>query len=701
MKVTPMMNGVMLSMMLGAGVALAAPERTLFDFRQPLPEGVLETRSATATVTEQGRLRLTLTPDPKNPWPGITLKAPGGKWDLSEYGFIHLRVSNGPTAGAVGFRVDNVGADGNRNCLQQIQDVVAGQSYEFAVPLTVAGQMSVRMFGMRGYPVEVGGSAGGQSLNPREVIGVLVFTHQLRQPLTFEVERIWVSGTAPRREERFNEQNFFPCIDTFGQFIHREWPGKVHSLAELRGRVAEEERDLAAHPGPQGWNRWGGWADGPQLKATGFFRVEKYQGKWWLVDPDGRLFFSHGPDCVGEKNYTPIDEREHWFQDFPGRDSAYKAFWGKQWHVVNGHYQGKQPRTFDISSANLMRKYGDGWFGKYVDQTHRRLRSWGMNTIANWSDPAIYLARRTPYFACLGTPCRALEGSTGYWGKFKDVFDPSFAQGIREQLRAQVGKSVNDPWCIGYFVDNELSWGDETSLAVGALRSPADQRAKQEFLRDLQAKYGDVAALNRAWGTAHASWQALLESREAPADTARAREDLLAFNARMAAVYFRTIRDAIREAAPNQLYAGCRFAWVNGQVAKVAAQFCDIVSYNLYRTDVSAFRCLSGADVPTIIGEFHFGALDRGMFHTGLVSTPSQEARARAYRNYVAGVLRNPQFVGCHWFKYMDEPCTGRALDGENYQIGFLDIADTPYQETVDQCRDIAYQLYDYRLNAK
>ena len=104
--------------------------------------------------------------------------------------------------------------------------------------------------------------------------------------------------------------------------------------------------------------------------------------------------------------------------------------------------------------------------------------------------------------------------------------------------------------------------------------------------------------------------------------------------------------------------------------------------------------------MPVIIGEFHFGALDRGMFHTGLVSTPSQEARAQAYYTYVAGMLRNPQLVGCHWFKYMDEPCTGRGLDGENYQIGFLDIADTPYQETVDKCREVGYQMYRLRLEA-
>jgi len=27
------------------------------------------------------------------------------------------------------------------------------------------------------------------------------------------------------------------------------------------------------------------------LEATGFFRVEKYKGRWWFVDPDGRLCF--------------------------------------------------------------------------------------------------------------------------------------------------------------------------------------------------------------------------------------------------------------------------------------------------------------------------------------------------------------------------------------------------------------------------
>ena len=41
-----------------------------------------------------------------------------------------------------------------------------------------------------------------------------------------------------------------------------------------------------------------------------------------------------------------------------------------------------------------------------------------------------------------------------------------------------------------------------------------------------------------------------------------------------------------------------------------------------------------------------------------------------------------PAMVGAHWFQYMDEPATGRS-DGENYNIGLVDVTDRPYEELV------------------
>jgi hypothetical protein len=214
---------------------------------------------------------------------------------------------------------------------------------------------------------------------------------------------------------------------------------------------------------------------------------------------------------------------------------------------------------------------------------------------------------------------------------------------------------------------------------------------------DLKMAYPDIGRLNDQWGTSHDSWDALLESRTPPARD-RARKELEAFDTRIADQYFKTIRDAIHEVAPGQLYLGCRFAWVNPRAAASAARFCDVVSYNIYRLRADDFQFPGGADVPLIIGEFHLGALDRGMFHPGLVPVASQVERARNYREYVRGVLRHPQFVGCHWFQYQDEPTTGRVYDEENYQIGFVDIADTPYAETIAASREMGAQMYQIRL---
>lgn len=71
---------------------------------------------------------------------------------------------------------------------------------------------------------------------------------------------------------------------------------------------------------------------------------------------------------------------------------------------------------------------------------------------------------------------------------------------------------------------------------------------------------------------------------------------------------------------------------------------------------------------------------------------------AAAYQEYMEGALRHPAFVGCHWFQYQDEPTTGRVYDEENYQIGFIDIADTPYRETIAASRAVAAKLYSTRL---
>ncbi len=664
---------------------------TLFDFGSTFDTSSVQTSDARVSLAESSTLKIQT--GHEAPWPGITLKSPDGKWDLSTYETISFEVANrGNEPVTVNCRVDNPGADGTNHCVNGNVTVAPGASDTLTVrvfPVPWKLDAPLELVGMRAAPTHSG------KLDPSNVTQLVLFVNHPKQDHTFEIGAIRASGHI----QILDASTFLPFIDEFGQYIHKDWPGKTHSIKELTTYRKAEEQDIEAHPEPEDRDEYGGWLSGPQLQATGFFRVAKHEGKWWLVDPAGRLFWSHGIDCVGSGNATPISDRETYFKDLPAEDSPFARFYGSGSWAPHGYYKDHSPyRTYDFSRANLLRKYGQDFGQLFAEQTHRRFKSWGINTIANWSDASIYLMRKTPYTANIGFESKTIEGSEGYWGKFYDVFDPSFRQQLRSRMAREKDRTAGDPWCIGYFVHNELAWGDDTSLAIAALVSPADQPAKGVFIEDLKAKYKTIANLNEAWGTDHASWEALRESQTAP-DKQKAKEDLQAFYDKTARTYFRTIREELRKAAPNQLYLGCRFAWVNDIAARAATDFCDIVSYNRYTYSVEDLKLPDDIDMPLIIGEFHFGALDRGMFHTGLRSTKNQQDRANTYASYVRGALRNPHIVGTHWFQYKDQATTGRG-DGENYQIGFIDVCDTPYPEIVAKAREVGYTMYPYRLKA-
>ena len=475
-------------------------------------------------------------------------------------------------------------------------------------------------------------------------------------------------------------KDFLPCFDKYGQFKYREWPGKTHSDEELKAVTAEEEKDLAAHPGPKGWDKFGGWADGPKQEATGRFRTAKLNGKWWLVDPEGNLFWSWGAVRVTPSSaMTPLNgnprtprsggnmpDRDCLFEGLPKKGEPLAKFYDTYDDLLLAFYLKRdETRRFDFSSANLYRKYGEQWFEKFSDSCHRRLRSWGCNTIANSSDLRICLQDRTPYAERVEVASRPIEGSWGTWFKFRDPFDPSFHTACLKALEAH-GNEAHDPWCIGFFIDNEIQWGSKpTDLAQWTLWSPDDQPAKIEFTRRLKAKGID------------------------PKKDVVPEEELKAFTRVICEEYFKRTRDALREFDKGLLYLGCRFAGTSRPWAMDAcAKYADVVSYNIYRDDILDWRLPDGLDAPVMVGEFHFGAHDRGLFGAGLINKHSQEGRAAALKAYVESALRNPQMVGVHWHQFSDQATSGR-FDGEYFQVGWTDICDRPYVETVAALRSI------------
>lgn len=487
----------------------------------------------------------------------------------------------------------------------------------------------------------------------------------------------------------------FPFVDQYGQFKHDQWKEKIHTDADLVREKNAEAQDLALHAGPKDWDRFGGWKSGPQYQATGHFRVEKIGKKWQMIDPDGRIYWSHGPVRITTSGgITAIDTRENYFESLPKEDDPQLGIFYKTRDSLYEDYQARGiKKTYDFSSANMFRKYGPGWKSIYTDLAHQRLRSWGMNTIANGSEKYICQIRKTPYTDRVMIHSKPIAASSGVWWPFNDPFDPSFRENARKTLLSRKAE-LDDPWCIGFFVDNEITWGKETSLAVWTLQSPADQEAKKEFVRFLKKKYGSIDKLCAGWKIKCSSWDEFL--RRTDLDLSHAQSDCRDFNHEIVDAYFRNVREVFKSVAPNTLYMGCRFAGYNGDIVKTAAKYSDVLSFNIYRWNVTDFKLPEGVDLPIMVGEFHFGTRDRGLAYPGLLVSPNEKEEGIAYEKYIRSALEHPNFVGAHWFQWSDMPLTGR-FDNANARIGLIDICDTPYKGLIEGVRKVGYQLYQIR----
>ena len=146
-------------------------------------------------------------------------------------------------------------------------------------------------------------------LNAVEALGVTMQS-PLGKP-TLEIRNVRLAKEDPGSD--FLEK--LPVVDEFGQWIHADWPGKAKNLEQLKKEWAEEEKSLK--PGDFNYCKYGGYLN-TKAKATGFFRVEQIDGKWWFVDPDGHLFLGIGVPGMGTGGAeTRVEGREKYYAALP------------------------------------------------------------------------------------------------------------------------------------------------------------------------------------------------------------------------------------------------------------------------------------------------------------------------------------------------------------------------------------------------
>jgi len=416
------------------------------------------------------------------------------------------------------------------------------------------------------------------------------------------------------------------------------------------------------------FDRFGGWK-AVRFERGRFFRTH-YDGKrWWLVTPEGHGFLSIGACCV-----QPTGSYIRGTTRYPYKEG-------------------------------VLAKHGD--VATWAKVARRRMRQWGFNTMACWSGREV---RETPRADILSM----CSGAGGNWltGELPDFFDPKFHQHVRKKA-TQCRRHRDDPWLIGYFLDNEMAWDHDWRMAPNLferyLTLPAEAAGKQAWCRILRERYKTRKAFNQTWSPSIKSWDELAACKKLtplPDRAASAQADRQAFVLMAVREYFRTCTEAIRAEDPHHLILGCRFvSWVAPRMAvKACGEFCDVVSINFYelgpvghltyarwrkttdyvpgQPDMTGFYEL--ARKPLLITEFGFRSKDSGLPNTyppALAIQPlvaTQKIRGERYAKYVKAWMGQPFFVGYHWFRWMDEPKEGR-FDGENGNYGLVDIRDEPY----------------------
>jgi hypothetical protein len=472
-------------------------------------------------------------------------------------------------------------------------------------------------------------------------------------------------------------------LDELGQSRIHTWPGKTRSVEDCVSRIRSQVNSAKKHTWPQGFTRWGGYRGLKLTEGARFFSKHHDGKRWWLTDPDGYAFWSAGVDCVRVDVTSAIGGLETALAWLPPREGEYAEAY------TEGNREG-----FSYLAANFIRAFGPkDWRAKWATAAMGEMKRLRFNTVGNWSEWEYAIGAAVPYVRPLSFEPKRIRM---LYRDFPDVFDPRFADDAADYAET-LGSTRDDPAFLGYFLMNEPTWGFSTELpAVGMLYQSPECASRKELARTLGKKYGDARALSAAWGM-ETRFEEIAAGPWRKAIPRGAMPDLEEFSNRMVEHYFRGLSEACKRVDSNHLNLGMRWAGVPPRWALAGMKFFDVYSINNYREQVprqttEEVQRLLG--MPTMIGEWHFGALDAGLPASGIGHVKTQRDRGRAYRWYIEDAMANPNCVGTHWFTLYDQSAIGR-FDGENYNIGFLDVCHRTYDEIGAAAITAHEQMYE------
>jgi hypothetical protein len=132
--------------------------------------------------------------------------------------------------------------------------------------------------------------------------------------------------------------------------------------------------------------------------------------------------------------------------------------------------------------------------------------------------------------------------------------------------------------------------------------------------------------------------------------------------------------------------------------------------YGLTYSDTALERLKAQTGKPVLCGEFSFPAFyggRRGFGRYGAVSADDDARAGELYARWVQDAAKDPYCVGVSYFKYRDQPLTGRGpgrgdmpVIGEHFAFGLVTETDRPKWPLVRAMREANLNAARWRLEA-
>ena len=95
-------------------------------------------------------------------------------------------------------------------------------------------------------------------------------------------------------------------------------------------------------------------------------------------------------------------------------------------------------KRFSYFKANLCRALGDNWYDEWKEMLIGQLKKYGMNTLGNWSDQALFGSTGIPYVTSLP---EFPSTEQNIFRDFPDVFSEEYASEARRCAQALESES--------------------------------------------------------------------------------------------------------------------------------------------------------------------------------------------------------------------------------------------------------------------